>query len=272
VVKNLTVGYGSGGRTRKVACNLCAEVLRGSLTCLLGVNGAGKSTLIRTISGLQRKLCGEIVIEGKRIEEYSGEILSKTIGVVLTGKDEMRGMSVHDIVGLGRHPYTGFLGRMCREDERAVNDAINCMKINSLDRRLMHTLSDGERQKVMIARVLAQETPVILLDEPTAFLDFPSRVEIMRFLVMLAHDGGKTVFISTHDLELALQMADKLWILSPDGGLETGQPGELVENGSIERFFGCEGVEFNRISRKYIIHSAIPMPPVSSGNHTTNFR
>jgi iron complex transport system ATP-binding protein len=242
---DLTIGYRQGSRLREVASGLCAEVLRGELTCLLGVNGAGKSTLLRTLSGLQPRLGGEIIIEGKPLDAYSFGSLSRTVGIVTAERAEVRDMSVRDLVGLGRSPHTGFWGRIGRDDERAIEGAICGIKIESLSGRLFHTLSDGERQKVMLAKVLAQETPVILLDEPTAFLDFPSRIEIMRFLLLLAHGHRKTVFLSTHDIELALQVADRLWLLSAEGVLETGTPVELVAGGVIERFFHCDGVEFH---------------------------
>ena len=152
-------------------------------------------------------MAGEVWIAGKRLSDYADKELARLIGIVLTERCEVTNLSVEELVGLGRSPYTGFWGTLGKEDKRIVSEAIQQVGIAGLSDRMIHTLSDGERQKVMIAKVLAQQTPVILLDEPTAFLDFPSKVEMMRLLRTLAHGLDKTVFLSTHDLELALQIA-----------------------------------------------------------------
>jgi iron complex transport system ATP-binding protein len=241
-IKNLSVGYPA----KIIAANLNAVILSGELTCLLGANGAGKSTLLRTLSGSQPKLAGEIHIFTKQIEAYSGKELSQTVGIVLTEKIDVRDMTVRDLISLGRNPYTGFWGRLNRKDKTIVNEAIASLKIEKLSNHSIHTLSDGERQKAMIAKALAQETPVVYLDEPTAYLDFPSKVEIMRFLHSLAVQSGKTIFLSTHDLELALQIADKLWLMDKHKGLTVGTPDELKQNGVLENFFQCEGTYFDR--------------------------
>jgi iron complex transport system ATP-binding protein len=245
-IKNLTIGYRTGKQLKQVAENLNATVYSGELTCLLGANGVGKSTLLRTLSGFQPKFFGEIFIRGKEIATYSGKALSRLIGVVLTEKVDVRDMSVTELIRLGRSPYTDFWGRLNKSDESIVQTAISLMKIEDLANRPVQTLSDGERQKVMIAKALAQETPIIYLDEPTAFLDFPSKVAIMRILHRLTRQTDKTIFLSTHDLELALQVADKVWLMDREKGITTGTPNELKENGSIENFFQCEGVVYDR--------------------------
>jgi iron complex transport system ATP-binding protein len=245
-IKNLSIGYHGKWAAKAVAADLNAVIHSGELTCLLGANGVGKSTLLRTFSGFQPKLGGEIFIFGKPLESYSGKELSQTIGIVLTEKVDVRDMTVWDLISLGRNPYTGFWSRLNNEDEAIINEAIAYLKIEELSDRSIHTLSDGERQKAMIAKALAQETPVIFLDEPTAFLDFPSKVEIMRFLHFLAVQSGKTIFLSTHDLELALQIADKLWLMDKQQGLTVGTPDELRQNGALENFFRCEGAYFDR--------------------------
>jgi iron complex transport system ATP-binding protein len=245
-IKNLSIGYHNKQGMSPIAASLNAIIHSGTLTCLLGANGVGKSTLLRTLSGFQPKLAGEISIYGKPIESYSGKELSQTIGVVLTEKVDIRDMTVRDLISLGRNPYTGFWGKLSDEDEIIITEAIAYLKIEELSNRSVHTLSDGERQKVMIAKVLAQKTPVIYLDEPTAFLDFPSKVEIMRFLHFLAVQFGKVIFLSTHDLELALQIADKLWLMDKQKGLTVGITDELRQNGVLDNFFRCEGVYFDR--------------------------
>ena len=226
--------------------NLSADLFGGELTCLLGANGVGKSTLLRTLSGFLPVFEGNIKILGKKINEYSDIELARSIGVVLTERPNVGDLTVTELIGLGRSPYTGFFGRLNSVDKNVVKNAISMIKIEDLANRQVFTLSDGEWQKVMITKTLAQKTPVVYLDEPTAFLDFPSKVEIMRLLLDLTRRAGKTVFLSTHDLELALQVADKLWIMDKNRGIIVGTPYELRQDGSIENFFSCEGVEFDR--------------------------
>ena len=212
-IEKLSIGYPGKGDVKVVASDICAGINSWELTCLLGANGVGKSTLLRTLSAFQPKLSGEIRIQGKEIGSYTDKQLSKVISVVLTEKCDIRNMTSVELIGLGRSPYTGFWGTLSKEDKEVVDHAINLVGISHLAHRMVHTLSDGERQKVMIAKALAQETPVIFLDEPTAFLDFPSKVEMMQLLHQLSRQTDKTIFLSTHDLELALQIADKIWLM-----------------------------------------------------------
>lgn len=239
-LKNLSTGYGR----HTVSANLNATLQSGRLTCLLGPNGVGKSTLLRTLCGFQPPLEGRMEMDGKDMAQLSRKEMSRSIGVVLTERPDVTDMRASDMVALGRTPYTGFWGRLGTEDRNRVNEAMQLVGITHLAHRMIHTLSDGERQKVMIAKALAQQTPVILLDEPTAFLDFPSKVETMRLLHRLAHESGKTVFLSTHDLETAIQLSDDLWLLSADG-LESGTADSLSADGSLERFVSCKGIRFD---------------------------
>ena len=227
-INGLSIGYHSKSSTKLVAKGIHSTIYSGELTCLLGANGVGKSTLLRTLSAFQPKLDGEILVLGKDIDAYSDKELSTTIGVVLTDKCEIRNMLVRELVGMGRSPYTGFWG------------------IEELASRMVHTLSDGERQKVMIAKALAQETPVIYLDEPTAFLDFPSKVEIMQLLHHLTRKTNKTIFMSTHDLELALQISDKIWLMDKANGISTGTPEDLALSGHLSNFFARKGIVFDK--------------------------
>lgn len=251
-LKNLTTGYSTKSNQRVVSKDLTACLNNEELTCLLGVNGAGKSTLLRTLSAFILPISGKISLLGKYLEDYTPKELSKLIGVVLTGRMEQGGLTVFDMVGMGRSPYTGFWGTLGEQDREIVKDAIKQIKITHLIERTMDTLSDGERQKVMIAKALAQETPVIFLDEPTAFLDFPSKVEMMQMLHNLAHDMKKTIFLSTHDLELALQVADRLWLLDAEQ-LITGTPKELAHQGYLDRFFNIPGIFFDKDNLTYKI-------------------
>ena len=196
-INDLSIGYRTKNDTKLVASHIQARIYSGELTCLLGANGVGKSTLLRTLSAFQPKLGGEIAVLGRDMDSYSDKELSTTIGVVLTEKCDIRNMSVRELVGMGRSPYTGFWGRLDKEDKQVVEESIALVRIGNLASRMVHTLSDGERQKVMIAKALAQETPVIFLDEPTAFLDFPSKVEIMQLLHQLTRETGKTFPLHT---------------------------------------------------------------------------
>ena len=242
---NLSIGYRGKSDTKVVAQGICTEINGGELTCLLGANGVGKSTLLRTLSAFQPKLGGEIFIMGRELGTYSDKELSKTMGVVLTEKCDVRNMSARELIGMGRSPYTGFWGTLDKEDSRIVEESIALVKIENLASRMVHTLSDGERQKVMIAKALAQQTPVIFLDEPTAFLDFPSKVEIMQLLHQLTRETGKTIFLSTHDLELALQIADKIWLMDRQHGITIGTPEDLALEGHLSGFFARKGIVFD---------------------------
>ncbi|MBQ2133012.1 MAG: ABC transporter ATP-binding protein [Bacteroidales bacterium] len=241
VIKDISIGYVK----KVVADNINASIKQGELTCLLGANGVGKSTLLKTLSGFLDKIGGEIMIMGKELGAYTPKELSTTMGVVLTDKCDVRNMSARDIIGMGRSPYTSFWGTLSREDYRIVDESIAMIGIEHLSGRMVHTLSDGERQKVMIAKALAQESPIIILDEPTAFLDFPSKVEIMQLLHKLTREAGKTIFLSTHDMELALQIADKVWIMEKKKGCAIGTAEELAQNGVLKPFFNRSGDDFN---------------------------
>jgi len=242
-ILGLAIGYTSKHSVKVISEGITDAICCGELTCLLGENGSGKSTLLRTLSGFLPPLSGEITILGKPLKEYREKELATVIGVVLTEKSNLQNMTVEELVGMGRSPYTGFWGRLTAEDKSKVGEALEMVGIAPLRDRLVQTLSDGERQKVMIAKALAQETPVIFLDEPTAFLDYPSKVEILHLLHRLSREMQKTVFLSTHDLELALQVADRLWLMAKGCGVHTGTPEELTEDGSLERYFNfpeCE--------------------------------
>lgn len=202
----LTVGY----RGHRVVEDISLSLPCGRLVCLLGPNGAGKSTLLRTLCGFQPPIAGTVTISGSDITTMSAAEVARLVSVVLTDRPLTPSLTAREMVGMGRAPYTGFWGRLSDDDRRLVLEAMTTVGIDSLATRRMGRLSDGERQKVMIAKALAQHTPVIVLDEPTAFLDYPSKVAVMKTLARLAHDEGKTILMSTHDLELAAQLGDEL--------------------------------------------------------------
>lgn len=244
-VEDLSTGYRNKKGTTLVTTDVNASLYDRELTCLLGPNGAGKSTLLKTLTAFLTPVKGNVIIEGKSLADYSDAELARMIGVVLTEKLNITNMSVDELVSMGRSPYTGFWGHMDAHDRKMVDEAIELVGIQGLRGRMVHTLSDGERQKVMIAKALAQETPIIFLDEPTAFLDYPSKVEIMQLLQSLAREQSKTVFLSTHDLELALQIADKIWLIDKEHGVKIGTPEDLALDGEMSRYFHREGVTFD---------------------------
>lgn len=245
ILRDLATGYRNTHRTVTVGKDINASLHAGRLTCLLGPNGAGKSTLLRTLAGFQPPLAGEVELCGRPLADYTPRQLSKKVSVVLTDRVALANMTVEELVALGRSPYTGFWGHLSAADKSVVNDAIAMMGIEHLRSRLNFTLSDGERQKMMIAKAIAQQTPVVFLDEPTAFLDYPSKVEIMLLLRRLACEKGLTVFLSTHDLDLALQTADELWLVTKVQPLVSGAPEDLSLDGSLARCFDRCGVSFD---------------------------
>ena len=247
VLRNLCVGYRNPGGTRTVVSEIQASLYSDELTCLIGENGVGKSTLLRTLSAFQPILSGEVSVNGKSLSKYSSHELARLVSVVLTEKPTVEHLRVWEVVGLGCSPYTGFWGTLSVEDKKIVNESIQQVGIEKLKDRMFGNLSDGERQKVMIAKSLAQQTPIMFLDEPTAFLDFPSKVEILQMLRMLAHTFHKTILVSTHDVELALQLADRLWLLETKG-LSVGSPRELAEQGALSRFITRPGITFDPLS------------------------
>ena len=233
-ISRATIGYRKGRTTTPVVTDIEAALYKGELVALLGRNGAGKSTLLRTlISGLP-PLAGEITSGGCSIDRLSQVELAKLVSVVLTD-NSVPGLKVHELVAIGRTPHTNFMGRLTKEDKRVVENAMETMRIAHLANRDVASLSDGERQKCFIAKALAQETPILLLDEPTAFLDYPSKLHLYATLKELAVKEEKAVLVSTHDLDLALKSADKIWFI--DGGrLYQDTPDELVSGGVMERF------------------------------------
>ena len=213
-LSHLSVGYKVG---HTVVSDINLTLQSGQLACLIGENGVGKSTLLKTLTGFLPKLEGSLLLDGKDISEFSQRALARQISIVLTQKPDVQNLTVEEIIGLGRSPYTGFFGKLHANDQQIVDESITAVGIQKLKNRMIQTLSDGERQKVMIAKALAQQTPVIFLDEPTAFLDFSSKVETFQLLQRMAHEMGKLVLLSTHDLELAVRFSDTLLQVNGDG-------------------------------------------------------
>jgi iron complex transport system ATP-binding protein len=217
----------------------------GELICLIGPNGAGKSTLMRTLAGMQPPIAGTVTLLGDDIRALKPRDLAQRLSIVLTEHVDVGVLSAYALVALGRFPYTDWSGTLTADDEAVVRWAIQAVGAMELAGRNVGELSDGERQKIMIARALAQEPAVMLLDEPTAFLDLPRRAEMMQLLRSLARETGRAILLSTHDLDLALHNADRIWLLPKGGPLHVGAPEDLVLSGAFESAFRTEGVQFD---------------------------
>lgn len=233
---DLAVGYPSPHRARKaVASGINAEALPGQLTCLIGRNGTGKTTLLRTIARFMPPLAGRVELCGRDAAHYDRTAMARTVSVVLTDRVHAQEATARQVVALGRVPYTGFWGSLSAADSAAVDRAMKLAGVEELAARRFSSLSDGERQRVMVAKALAQEARVMLLDEPAAHLDYPSRVQLTMLLRRLARDTGATVLLSTHDFEVAIGTAHRLW-LTHDGGLSQGTPHNLAADGTLQRY------------------------------------
>jgi iron complex transport system ATP-binding protein len=249
--RDLAVGYRTRRSRRAVLEHVNLAVDSGELVCLLGPNGIGKSTLLRTIARMQPALWGQVELGGADLRSISPPELARRLGVVLTERVAVEALSVRQIVGLGRYPHSGWFGGLTDRDRVAMEWAIDAVGARHLADRDFSRLSDGERQRVMIARALAQEPVLLLLDEPTAFLDVPSRVELMGLLRQLTRDRPLAVVVSTHDLELALRTADTIWLVMPGGELVTGAPEDVVLSGAIGQAFEGRQIRFHPEERSF---------------------
>jgi iron complex transport system ATP-binding protein len=268
---DLVIGYAQKGKK----CAIVHETLQlrlyaGELTSLLGLNGSGKSTLLRTLCGFQPALGGTIILNNRMLSDYSQSEQARLIGVVLTEKTNAGGITVYELVSLGRHPYTGFFGRLQAHDKQAVQESLEAVGMTHKASCFVSELSDGERQKTMIAKVLAQQCPIILLDEPTAFLDVTSRIETMALLHRLSVEQGKAILLSTHDLDLALQTSDRLWLLSNNKPVECGAPEDLILSGDFGTVFNKTGITFDASTGK--LSAQKPLRPIAvEGDADTSY-
>ena len=224
-----------------VAEHLTANIHQGCLTCLLGENGVGKSTLLKTLSAFQAPLGGSICIQGRELGQYTERELARTIGIVLTEKPDVQQMTAMELVEMGRAPYTGFWGRLNDDDRRACEEAMALIGIGHLKNRMIETLSDGERQKVMIAKTLAQQTPIIYLDEPTAFLDYPSKVDMLLLLSRISREVADEIWLMTRPHTEITEITER------GAKLLIGTPHELAQSGALSQFVERgKGIEFNK--------------------------
>ena len=225
---NLTIGYDQ----KVVQRDLSFSLFQGEMVCMLGPNGCGKSTLLRTLAGLQPAIGGTFEIQNK-------SNIQNSTALVLTERLSLENTTIHDVVAMGRYPYTSFLGGLSAEDEQVVSQALANVGLERTEDSFFNAHSDGEKQRALIAKAIAQETPIILLDEPTAHLDLPNRIKILQLLRRLAHEQGKTILISTHELDLAIQLSDRILLMSKQG-IQLDIANNLREQNAFTEAFGMD--------------------------------
>ena len=230
---NLLIGY----KGRPLMPEVNVSLRKGDIVALAGPNGAGKTTLFKTLTASIKALGGAIRLFGRDLRDYSPTGRSALFSLVLTEKPDDLFLKVSDIVAAGRYPHLGLLARMKSEDEQIIHDSLQTVGIEQLVNRNFVSLSDGEQQKVMIAKALVQDTPIIFMDEPAAFLDYPSKIELVNIMHKLSQEQGKTILFSSHDLDLLLRHADRMWVMGPQRPLRQGAPKELVDQGIIDEYF-----------------------------------
>lgn len=234
--KDLHIGY----KDKAILPPINVSLEEGSLIALIGPNGAGKSTLFKTLTAHIKAIGGSVELMGKELSEYSAKEKAMLIGLVLTERPDDMFLKVYDVVASGRCPYTNFFGKIEKEDENIIQESLDIVGINQLKNRYFNTLSDGEKQKVMIAKTLAQNTPIIFMDEPTAFIDYPSKIELFSLMKMLSKERNKTIIFSSHDLELLLRYTDDLWLISKGKELISAKKEELLGNSILKEYFNLK--------------------------------
>lgn len=250
--QNLSIGYKAKKETIIIAEGIDLQLKTGTLTALIGANGIGKSTLLRTLTGIQQPLYGNVFLNDKDILSYTHLKLAQNLALVLTEVLPPGNLSVYDLVALGRQPYTNWLGSLSAEDKNIIDNAINATGIQEFVHKKHYELSDGQLQKALIARALAQDTPLIVLDEPTTHLDLPNKAALLILLQKLAHDQGKCILYSTHDLDLALQLSDEI-ILMKKGTVLQDTPHNLINSKAFDNLFDGSPVVFDTIKKTFRI-------------------
>ncbi len=249
---NLSVGYPSKTENRIIADKINVNLKKGKLTCLLGKNGVGKSTLLRTLSKMQPRLGGSVELENRNIDDYARNDLAKKISLVLTERIPTSNLTVFELIALGRQPYTNWIGKLNQEDIQQIHLAIEQSHLKNLVDQRCDELSDGQLQRAMICRALAQNTDIIILDEPTAHLDIQHKIETFKLLSNIARKLNRSILISTHEIQLATQMADELWLMT-NNKIITGQPKVLIDSDKINLLFDSNSIIFDKESNQFII-------------------
>ncbi len=240
----------------------------GELVCLLGANGVGKSTLLRIIAGLQKPLSGEVRYDGFSLNELSVKELSKKVAVVLTDKIDDLFLRVYEVIAMGRYPYTSFSGKLKTSDYQRIQSALQEVGIGNIAQKVFYKLSDGEKQKVLIVRALVQDTPFIFFDEPAAFIDAPGKIALMELLLNIAHRQQKGILLTTHDIDLALRYAEKLWLMGKAMPLIQGIPEDLVLQQQINKYFNRPGIVFNLHKGNFIPITSKPENVIYLSGHS----
>lgn len=267
-LQHLYIGYTSGKKYFPVQHDLNLSAEKGELIALIGTNGCGKSTLLRSLAGLQSIYGGAVLIDGENVFEKTPKQRARIISVVLTEHQSIASFTVKELIAIGRDPYSGWLGKLAESDEKAIEKAIAMTSLQGFEHRKIHHLSDGERQRVFIARALAQDTSVILLDEPTSHLDLPNRIHTLLLLKKLSEETDKTIIFSTHELETTLQVADKIWLMERQKGVKVGTPEDLILNSQIDDAFRGNAFRFDKTTGIFVLHNqtdkAVMLSPQNS--------
>lgn len=251
--QNLSIGYHHKKQSETIAQAVDLAFEESNLIALIGANGIGKSTLLRTLTGIQKPLLGEVHLNHKNINNYTPSELAQNLAVVLTESLPPSNLTVFELVALGRQPYTNWLGKLSPEDLDSVNKAISLTQIEDIAHKKHFEISDGQLQKVLIARALAQDTPLIVLDEPTTHLDLQHKVNLIRLLKKLASETGKCILYSTHDLDLALQLSDQIVVMTSNNVLQ-GTPQYLIENHAFDKLFNDKSIRFDTGKGGFIVN------------------
>ncbi len=250
--RNLKIGYRKKHQETVIASGINIDVRKGELVAVIGVNGVGKSTFLRTLSGIQPALAGEVLINGENRNLFSSEKLATLISLVLTEQPLSKNLGVAELVALGRQPYTNWIGSLSAEDRRKVTKALQLVNIENIQHKKCYELSDGQLQKVLIARALAQDTPIMILDEPTSHLDMYHKAQVLKLLKQLSVQTGKAILFATHEINLALELCDRIILMKPEGVLE-GSPEELIQKGAFQTIFPSDLIFFDSSTRSFRI-------------------
>ncbi len=249
---DLVIGYFNKKKTELISSEINFSIVKGELVALVGANGVGKSTLLRTLTGMQPKIEGNILLNGKHLREYSSFEMANKLSVVLTEASASKNLTVLELISLGRQPHTSWLGKLSETDKKAILNALQVTDTEKLKDKKSFELSDGQLQRVYIARALAQDTPLIILDEPTTHLDLYHRAYVLKLLKKLAKESNKTILFSTHEIDLAIQLADKMLVMGPEANyFDTTL--NLIEKGRFDTLFPKETIDFDKNTGRFTI-------------------
>lgn len=249
--ENISIGYSQKKVTKTVAENINLTLEKGKLISLIGANGIGKSTLLKTITGIQKPIAGKVILNNKNISHHTTLELAKELSLVLTESLPPSNLTVFELVALGRQPYTNWIGTLTDEDIFKINEAIELTQITHLSDKKHFEISDGQLQKVLIARALAQDTPLIILDEPTTHLDLLHKVSLFKLLKKLTHETQKCILFSTHDIDLVIQLSDEMIVMTPENTVQD-TPCSLIEKGTFGALFNDENIQFDIEKGKFL--------------------